>query len=319
MKKVLKFLLWTLGVIIILVLGFIAFVSFRGIPKYKAEKLEMKIESTPERLAQGYKLSALLCKGCHYNNETKKFTGRQMLEAPQFGEIYTKNITRHKTNGIGSWTDGELYYLLRTGLKSDGTYLPPYMPKLANISDEDLNSIIVFLKSDHEWVQPNDTVMPLTKPSLLTKILTNLKVFKPFPLPTQPILNPDTSNTLAIGKYIALYQLECFSCHSKDFAKNDFYNPEKSPGFFGGGNEMFDEQGKARISLNITMDEETGIGKWTEEQFVAAVKYGQVPNNRPALRNPMLPYALLTDAEVKAIFTYLKTVSKIKNKVERSL
>ena len=319
MKKVLKFLLWTLGVIIILIIGFVAFVSFRGIPMYKAEILEMKIESIPERLAQGQKLAALLCKGCHYNNETKKFTGREMLEAPQFGKLYTRNITQNKGHGIGNWTDGELYYLIRTGLKPNGTYLPPYMPTLANISDEDLNSIIVFLKSDHEWVQPSTVEMPHTKPSLLTKILTNLKIFKPFPLPTKPILNPDTSNLLEVGKYIALYQLECFSCHSKDFAKNNFFTPEKSPGFFAGGNEIFDEEGKSRLSLNITMDEETGIGKWTEEQFITAVKYGQVPNGQPALRNPMLPYALLTDTEVKAIFAYLKTVPKIKNKVDGPL
>ena len=40
--------------------------------------------------------------------------------------------------GIGNWSDGDLIYLIRTGLKPDGQYIPPYMPKLVNISDEDL-------------------------------------------------------------------------------------------------------------------------------------------------------------------------------------
>lgn len=319
MKKAFKILFWFLGVLIVIIIGFVAFVSFRGIPKYKAEKLEITVEHTPERLAQGQKLTTMLCKGCHFNNNTQKLSGREMLETPQFGKIFSKNITQNKEHGIGNWTDGELYYLIRTGLKPDGTYLPPYMPKLINISDEDLKSIIVFLKSNHDWVQPDATVMPKTKPSLLTKVLTNLKLFKPFDLPTKPILNPDTTNLVALGKYIALYQLECYSCHSADFAKNDFFAPEKSLDFFAGGNKMFDFEGKPKVTSNITMDEETGIGKWTEEEFINAVKYGKLPNGQPALKNPMEPYALLTDREVKAIYEYLKTVPKIKKKVTRLL
>jgi cytochrome c1 len=70
-------------------------------------------------------------------------------------------------------------------------------------------------------------------------------------------------------------------------------------------------------SLNLTMDEETGIGRWTEDEFVKAVKAGIVPNGQPALRPPMKPYADLTDGEAKAIYAYLKTIPKISNKVER--
>jgi cytochrome c1 len=72
-------------------------------------------------------------------------------------------------------------------------------------------------------------------------------------------------------------------------------------------------------SRNLTMDEETGLGSWTEAQFVTALKHGQLPNGQPALRQPMAPYSSLTDSEAKAIFAYLKTVPKIKNKVERIL
>jgi hypothetical protein len=56
------------------------------------------------------------------------------------------------------------------------------------------------------------------------------------------------------------------------------------------------------------MDETTGIGKWSEDEFVKAVKYGIVPGNRPALRFPMLPYTNLTDKEAKALYAFMKTV-----------
>jgi mono/diheme cytochrome c family protein/cytochrome c2 len=319
MKKILRYLLLFVGIIAIAVGGFAAFIAIRGIPKYKAEKIDLHIESTPARVQQGQKLASMLCANCHLDENTGKFTGRKLAEAPQFGDIYSKNITQHPEFGIGKWTDGELVYLLRTGLKPDGTYLPPYMAKLVNISDEDLYSIISFLRSDNPWVQPDNTRQPDTKPSFLTKFLCNIGAMNPFPYPKKPITAPDTADQVKWGKYIATAQLECYSCHSRDFAKNDYFTPEKSKGFFGGGNELTGLDGKKIYTLNITMDEETGIGKWDEETFIKAVKYGQLPDGQPALRNPMVPFARLSDNEVRAIFAYLKTVPKIKNKVDRGL
>jgi cytochrome c1 len=112
--------------------------------------------------------------------------------------------------------------------------------------------------------------------------------------------------------------VECYSCHSRDFTKNDYVHPEKSEGFFGGGNEMIGMNGEKVVTRNLTMDEETGIGKWKEEDFIKAVKYGIVPSG-PALRPPMTPFTDLTDNEARAIFAYLKSLPKIHNKIERNV
>ena len=65
------------------------------------------------------------------------------MDAPkEFGEIYAPNITKDTQYGIGGWTDAEIMYLLRTGIKRDGSYVPPYMAKLPMLSDEDMASII---------------------------------------------------------------------------------------------------------------------------------------------------------------------------------
>ena len=42
-------------------------------------------------------------------------------------------------------------------------------------------------------------------------------------------------------------------------------------------------------------------------------------NNLPALRYPMNPYINLTHKDVAAIYAYLKTIPKIKNKVDRGV
>ena len=237
-----------------------------------------------------------------------------MAELPQFGNVYSRNITNDPVHGIGNMTDGQVYYLLRTGVRPDGRFLP-IMAKLQKMSDEDLQSIIAFLRSDNQLVQADPTPDVDSKYSFLAKFLTNMKLVKPMPF-HNTVPEPDTTDKVTWGEYVALYRVECYTCHSRDFTTDDFINPEKSKGFFGGGNKFAMPDGSTMHSLNITMDDETGIGRWTEDQFVKAVKTGIVPSG-PALRPPMKPFVYLSDGEVRAIYAYLKTIPKIRNKLDR--
>ncbi|MEO6188720.1 MAG: cytochrome c [Ginsengibacter sp.] len=317
MRKAFKVIGIIVVLIIVVVGSFALFVNFRSMPVYKPGNITVKVESSPERIARGKKLASMLCKSCHYNEQTGKFTGRLISEAPQFGEIYSANITNDPVAGIRNLTDGQLIYFIRTGIKPDGEYVPPYMPKLVHIADEELYSIIAYLRSGDPYVQPDNTRAPKTVQSFLTKFLVTIKAMGPFDYPKESISLPDTTNQVAWGKYIALYEYECYSCHSKDFAKNDYEVPEKSSGFFGGGNKMKQMDGTDISTLNLTPDKETGIGNWSEDDFIKAVKTGIVPNGLAALRYPMIPYIGLTDSELKAIFAYIKTVPPITNNVER--
>ncbi len=55
------------------------------------------------------------------------------------------------------------------------------------------------------------------------------------------------------------------------------------------------------------MDPETGIGSWTEEQFVKAVRFSITPHGTN--KYPMEPYSALTDKEASAVYAYLKNSS----------
>lgn len=317
MRKVFKVLLLII-VLLVVVVGVVAlFIHFREMPKYNVENITMHVEATPQRIEKGRKMASMLCFSCHYNSSTEKFTGRLLSEAPQFGKIYSANITHDSVAGIGKLTDGQLLYFIRTGIKPNGEYVPPYMPKLVHIADEDLYSIIAYLRSDDKYVQADAKPSPKSQQSFLTKFLVTIKAFKPFDYPKEAIALPDTTNHLAWGRYIALYQYECYACHSKDFSTNNYGVPEKSSGFFGGGNKMYQLDGSTILTLNITPDKETGIGGWSEDDFIKAVKSGIVPNKLPSLRYPMIPYFNLTDSELKAIYAFIKTVPATKNKVDR--
>ena len=70
-------------------------------------------------------------------------------------------------------------------------------------------------------------------------------------------------------------------------------------------------------AINLTPDENTGIGIWTEEMFMKTLRTGRhMGTSRPIL--PPMPwefYANTTDADIKAIFAYLKSIPAIKNRV----
>jgi len=319
MKKLLKIVGLILLFAAIGVAGFASFISIRGIPKYEANVVEVpKFEYTPERVERGAKIASMLCQNCHMDRKTNMMTGVHMVEIPEFGIINSKNITNDPEAGIGKWTDSQLIYFIRTGIHpTTGQFVPPYMPKLVHISDEDMRSIISYLRSDRPELQASKEELPDCEPSFLTKFLCFV-AFKPFEYPKAPIPNPDTTNKLEWGKYLTLYQLECYACHSKSFEKMNMLEPEKSDGFLGGGNPISNAEGQKIYSMNLTPDDETGIGKWTEEQFKNAVKYGIVPSG-PALRPPMMPFVNLTDSEISAIYAYLRTVPKISNKVDRGV
>ncbi|HET7746888.1 MAG TPA: c-type cytochrome [Vicinamibacteria bacterium] len=317
MKKILKGLGLAALAIVVIAAGAALYVHVRGVPRYDVERVDLKVDATPERVARGRRTVQSLCAGCHLNPTTGALTGKVMEDTPpQFGMSYSRNITQDRTHGIGGWTDGELAYLLRTGIARDGRYTPPWMVKLPHMSDDDLLDVIAFLRSDDPMVRPAAVPDRDSEPTFLTKLLTYV-AFKPLPYPRQPVNAPPTTDRVAYGRYLVVGKLDCYGCHSADFAKMNIEEPEKSAGYLGGGNRMQDTAGKAVYTANITPHPDTGIGKWTEEQLARAVRGGIRPDNRP-LRYPMQPYAELTDDEVSAIFAYLRSVPPLENRVPAS-
>lgn len=203
MSRWLKYTLFVVAGIITVIGGAAIYIKTSDFPHYAVSTPNITVQSTPARIERGRKLAMMLCVECHQNPETKQITGRPMFDLPaEFGTIFTKNITQHPTKGIGKWTDGELLWLLRTGIhpKTERA-VPLYMIKLPTMADEDVQSIIAWLRSSDPIVQPVDVENKASDPSLLTKFLMRV-VIKPFSFPSQTITLPDSSNKIALGKYL---------------------------------------------------------------------------------------------------------------------
>lgn len=71
------------------------------------------------------------------------------------------------------------------------------------------------------------------------------------------------------------------------------------------------------FTANLTPDQNTGLGVWTEDVFIAALRSGKhMGTGRPIL--PPMPWmwiSKMTDDDLKAVFAYLRTIKPITNHV----
>lgn len=85
----------------------------------------------------------------------------------------------------------------------------------------------------------------------------------------------------------------------------------------GATNTVFAGPWGVSFAANLTPDPETGLGKWTQETFVTALRTGRHEGKgRPIL--PPMPwpmYGQATDEDLGAIFAYLQSLAPVKNRV----
>lgn len=93
--------------------------------------------------------------------------------------------------------------------------------------------------------------------------------------------------------------------------------PGKWDGFMAHGLTAFVGPWGATFAANLTPDNSTGIGKWTEKTFIDAMRNGKHAGaGRPIM--PPMPWqnvAKATDSDLHAMFAYFKSLPPIKNKV----
>ena len=74
-------------------------------------------------------------------------------------------------------------------------------------------------------------------------------------------------------------------------------------------------------TANLTPDPETGLGKWTQRNFTETIRTGRHMGRGRQVLPPMpIPmYRNFTDTDLEAIFSYLKTIPAIRNRVPEPL
>ena len=75
------------------------------------------------------------------------------------------------------------------------------------------------------------------------------------------------------------------------------------------------------FTANLTPDNETGLGQWTQKDFIATFRTGRHMGRGRQILPPMpiLMYKNFTDADLEAIFSYLQSIPAVKNRVPEPL
>jgi len=117
------------------------------------------------------------------------------------------------------------------------------------------------------------------------------------------------------GTYLVETITACANCHSP----KDPQTAEVVEGMDYAGSFMIREDAFTAYAPNITMDTETGIGGWTDDEIIVAIRDGFRPDGslvRPPMPTPF--YRSISDYDARAIVAYLRTIKPVKNSVPES-
>ncbi len=320
MKRITKILVGVLGVGGTLVgIGFT--VLFTAFPP-RSKPGERRVEATPARLARGAYLShaVALCMDCHSGRDWSRLSGPLVPGSEgRGGEIFGRELglpgvfpARNLTpTHLGRWTDGEVLRAFTEGISKGGYPLFPIMPhpNYGRMSREDALSIVAYVRSlpaqPEPPLPPRATDMPMT---LILRMIPQAARFREV---------PPASNKVAYGEYLTT-MASCADCHTP----MEKGKPLPGLAFAGGQAYPLPKGGLVRAS-NLTPDPLTGIGSWTEDQFVARFK-SMVPEKLPSVEagafNTLMPwsqYAAMEETDLRAIYAYLRTLPAVTRKVEK--
>lgn len=319
MKKLLKILLFSFILILIGLGSLLSYVKFM-LPSV-GDAPFMKIESSVAKIQRGKYLAnhVTVCIDCHSKRNWDLFSGPlvegslgsggevfdQKLGFP--GEYVANNLTPAH---LGNWTDGEIFRAITSGVSKDGKALFSIMAyhNFGLLDKEDIESIIAYLR---------------TLPSIENKTVASSSDFPMNfiinTLPKKPSFSkiPSVSDSINYGKYLVT-AAGCCDCHTNQVKGKFIGEP------FAGGFKFKFPGGSSVTSSNIT-PHATGIGNWTEKQFVDHFK-SFVDSNNISIKTsvgefqtvmPWTMYGGMADQDISAIFKYLKTQKPINNIVNR--
>lgn len=256
---------------------------------YEVAERPLAVRPDPATLEQGRHLATAIgkCSDCHGEG----LGGKTFIDDAALGVIQAPNLTPG-LGGVKDWSDAELERAIRHGVAPTGRALLA-MPsaEFYHLSDRDLESLVAYLRSlppvDREL--PASALGPLGRALLVSgklPILAAAQIDHAAPRPAAPA----PGVTREYGEYLATVG-GCRGCHGPELVGGPIAGtpPDWPP------------------AANLTP---AAIGRWTEADFVRAMRGGKRPDGTD-IRAPYMPWPLagqMTDDELRAVWIYLQDV-----------
>jgi mono/diheme cytochrome c family protein len=280
---------------------------------------QLTVSTDPDVIARGRYLARgpAHCSICHVGSLEEMVRSDAGEEIPMRGGmpfpigpiavLYTANLTPDADTGIGRYTDGELFRLLRHNVKPNGrASIAPLMP-FANMADDDLVAIVSYLRSAapvrHQvpaprWTFLGKTIAAVLRPAALQPVVGH----------TPPASAPPQSPTVERGAYLANSVSNCMACHSPiDRTTGALTGPA-----FSGNPEGEPSSIDPNVVLrapNLTRDPTGVLGRiHDEEGWVGRFRAGRVISESIM---PWGPFSRMSEEDLRAIYRYLKSLDPV--------
>jgi mono/diheme cytochrome c family protein len=317
MKKPMKAVLVVIGIVVLAagaLLGWILLTWDRAYDDVPIPQLEASTD--PTVIERGHYLvrGPAHCSNCHAGSleeamradagEELPMKGGLPIRIGPIGVLYSANLTPDRETGIGRYTDGQLFRLLRHNVKPNGqASLAPLMP-FANMADNDLIAVVSYLRAlpPARWTLFGKAIVALVRPAAFQPVLGQ----------SPPASAPEQAATVERGEYIAKSVANCMACHSPlDPTTGELTGPAFS-GNATGEPSLTDPTIILRMP-NLTPDPTGVLVRYpTEEAWIKRFRAGRV------IRGSFMhwgPFSRMGDDDLRAIYMYLHTLKPVANDV----
>lgn len=288
--KILKWPALVLSGSLTLLLVLLTFVYGKGLlatyGPHSVIAVNVTVAGTPEQIARGQHLASVLCAECHSTDGTLPLSGGNdfFKGGPvPLGSITPPNIT--PGGKIQQFSDGDIVRILRIGVEPSGRWTIMGSFPGHNLSDEDLQAVIAYLRS----APPVQKETPEVEYSPLFMLFAGAGLL---PLSTattiQPVSAPTKAPTIEYGEYVK-NNMDCKGCHGPTLSAD-------------GG--MFSPRNAANLTLIVP--------KWSKDDFFRAMRTGiDVMGHQIQPPMPWRQIGKLDDVELDALYLYLHALTPI--------
>lgn len=263
--------------------------KLRNAPEVEAAEIEIP-EGDEEAIAAGAHIAVTRgCTECHGD----ELAGKTVIDDPMLGLLEGPNLTRGENGIPEDFSDEDWVRAIRHGVDGEGR--PLFMmpsEEYWHLDDADLGRLVAYLDQLPETDGPETQVRlgPLGRLLVATNQIPIAAAV--IDHEERPPSAPPAVVSAEYGEYIAH---TCTGCHGADLAGGPI--PGAPPDW--------------PEAANLT-PHESGLGDWTEEDFVVAIKEGTRPDG--SALDPVMPFAQfqkMSFGELAALWLYLETLDPV--------
>ncbi len=325
-----KILLYSVAVILLAILSVFIYVSFTWDKTYNdwaVPALQSSTDSTVIARGRYLVTGPAHCNSCHVSSIQDLEDSDKGVDIPlkggvgfpmgPLGVMYTRNLTPDKKTGIGRYTDGEIFRMMRHGIRPDGMASLPLLMPFWNMADDDLIAVVSYLRS----IDPVENDVPENEWTFIGKAVRALTpTFKPIEnVEAAKVAPPMLPSSIERGEYLARYVTNCVGCHTpRDITTFEATGPE-----FSGGmefepwpelNKHFDIDTTLWLRTpNITPHPEGVFAKYkTPEDFINRFRQGRTIPISPM---DWGPFSRISDEDLTSIWMFLSSLEPVEHEV----